>query len=169
MRNLKGFTLLELAVVVTVVALLVAVLLPKFYQLTLRAEALQVQGVIGTLRSALSVKVVRGLYSGEGLDANDYKGENALCVIHDLLDNQPESYLGVIENSDNRGSWYDDKRTHELVYVVKSDSIVSGIAGSPIKIRWRIEAVYSGEKSKNQFLGLVLQPATKHNWEIDRE
>ncbi len=167
MNNQKGFTLFELVVVVVLVASLVAVLLPKFYQLTLRAEALQVQGVIGTLRSALGVKVVRALYSDERLTASDYNGKSNLYVMQNLLDQQPESYLGVIENSDKRGSWYDDKENHELVYVMKNDSIVSGVSGSPTKVRWRIEAVYSGEKTENKFLGLVLQPATKHKWEID--
>ena len=163
MRHPKGFTLLELAVVVAVVALLLAVLLPKFYQLTLRAEALQVQGVIGTLRSALSVKVVRSLHQEEQLLLGVHDKSNALFVMRDLLLTYPDNYLGVIENSNISGSWYDDQVTHELVYVVRNDDIVSGINGNIKKVRWRIEAVYSDNVNK-QFLGLIIQPVTKHKW-----
>lgn len=165
MRNHKGFTILELIVVIVVVALLSSVALPKFYRMSLRAEALSAQGMIGNVRSALSLQMARGLYQGDDLAAWAHKGSRALYPMHDLLLEPPTNYLGVLDNSDQRGFWYDDKKTHELVYVVRNDEIVAGIVGPPKKVRWCIAVIYDDRQPpKKQLIGLVLQPATAHQW-----
>lgn len=165
MRNHKGFTILELIVVVALVAVLVGVALPKFYRMTLRAEALSTQGMIGQLRSALSLQMARGLYQGEDFAAWAHDGPQALYPMRDLLLEQPENYLGVVKNSDKRGCWYDDKLSHELVYVVQNDEIVAGIGGLPKKVRWRISVIYDERQhNKNQPIGVTLQPSTAHQW-----
>ena len=174
MRHPKGFTRFELAVVVALVALLATVLFSKFQKLTVRAEILQVQGVVGTLRSALSVEVIRSLYLGKQLAANKHDGANAFYVIRDLLETYPENYLGVIETSDNRGAWYDDKNSQELVYVIKNDNAVSGVAGNPKKVRWRIEPIYADKDQSTvetlhatSPLVLVIKPSTPYQWEFE--
>ncbi len=153
------------------VAILASVALPKFYRLTLRAEALSAQGMIGQLRSALSMQMARGLYQGDDLAAWAHDGSRALYPMRDLLLEQPKNYLGVLENSNKRGSWYDDKLSHELVYVVRNDEIINGIAGEPKKIRWHISVIYDERQfdvvqtlHATSVLGLVLQPSTPHQW-----
>ena len=168
MRNHKGLTILELIVVIAVVAVLVSVALPKFYQLTLRAEALSTQGMIGNVRSALSLQMARGLYNGDDFAAWAHDGSRALFPMHDLLLDRPQNYLGVLEKSNQRGSWYDDKNSYELVYVLRNDEIVTGIAGVPKKVRWHIVVVYDDRPVETlhatSVLGLVLQPSTSHKW-----
>ena len=164
MRNKKGFTTFELVVVVAVVAILALVALPKFYHLTQRAEALNVQGMIGQMRGALSMQMARGLYRGDNLAAWAYNGSKPLYPMRDLLLKPPKSYLGVLTGSNKRGHWYDDKNSHELVYVVRNSEIVSGISGEPKKLRWRIEVAYENHTAKKTLLGLLLQPSTPHQW-----
>lgn len=163
MRNTKGFTILELIVVIAVVSLLASVALPKFYSMTMRAEAVSVQGMIGQLRSALSIQIARGVSQGDNVGSWAHDGAQALYPMYDLLLERPENYLGVLENSGKRGHWYDDKYTHDLVYVVRNDEIVAGITGSPKKLRWRINVVYD-KREPHIVLGLVLQPVTPHKW-----
>lgn len=168
MRTSKGFTIIELIVVIAVVALLATVALPKFYSLTLRAEALGVQGMIGTVRSALSLQMARGLYQGADFVAWAHDGSHPLYPMRDLLLEPPQNYLGVLANSAQRGSWYDDKNSHELVYVLRNDEIVSGIEGAPKKVRWHIDVAYDDRPVETlhatSALGLVLQPSTPHKW-----
>jgi len=168
MRCSKGFTIIELIVVIAVVALLTTVALPKFYSLTLRAEALGVQGMIGNVRSGLSLQMARGLYNGDDFAAWAHDGSRALFPMHDLLLDRPQNYLGVLEKSNQRGSWYDDKNSYELVYVLRNDEIVTGIAGVPKKVRWHIVVVYDDRPVETlhatSVLGLVLQPSTSHKW-----
>ena len=167
MRNHFAFTKLELVVAVAVISILAAVVMPQFYRLTMRAEAMNVQGVIGSLRSALSFKMAQALSQGDDMAALAYGGEKPLNPMHDLFEERPDKYLGVIGKSAQRGSWYDDRNSHELVYVVRNDNIVDGISGSPKRLRWRLNVVYvygDGQPKKKQVLGLALQPATPHRW-----
>lgn len=168
MRHSKGFTILELIVVIAVVALLATVALPKFYTLTRRAEVLGAQGMVGNVRSALSLQMARGLYQGEDLSAWAYDGKHALYPMRDLLLEPPQNYRGVVAESNERGCWYDDKNSHELVYVLRNDDNVAGVTGVPKKVRWRIEAVYDerGPEEK-RVIGLLLQPSIQHQWTIE--
>ncbi len=51
----NGFTLIELVIVITILAILAAVAIPAFQNLTVQAKDAGTQGSVGGLRSAISV------------------------------------------------------------------------------------------------------------------
>ncbi len=68
MRNEKGFTLIELVMVIVILGILTAVAVPKFIDLKVEAQASALQGVVGAISSASAVN-----YAGRS--ANAAKGE----------------------------------------------------------------------------------------------
>ena len=66
MYRQKGFTLIELVVVIVILGLLAATALPKFIDLTSNAREASVQGVAGGLRSAAALAKAYVLVNGSG-------------------------------------------------------------------------------------------------------
>ncbi|MBN2427490.1 MAG: type II secretion system protein [Deltaproteobacteria bacterium] len=68
MRNEKGFTLIELVMVIVILGILTAVAVPKFIDLRAEAKDAALQGVVAGISSASAVN-----YAGRAVDAT--KGE----------------------------------------------------------------------------------------------
>ena len=77
MKKKKGFTLIELMIVVAIIGILAAVAIPKFADLVTKSKEASVKGLIGAVRSAISIYYsdTEGYFPGnlfEGL-TNDSK------------------------------------------------------------------------------------------------
>ena len=138
--QVRGFTLLELILVIILVAALFLVAGNRLLPLRGEAEAAHVTTVVGSLRSAL------GMEAAARAIREDLAAVQALAHTNpfDLLQRCPENYLGVMTDSESgepaSGSWYFDPESSALVYRVRYPRYLEGRPDGPVELRWRIES-----------------------------
>jgi prepilin-type N-terminal cleavage/methylation domain-containing protein len=161
MLNKCAFTLFEIVVTVALISLLTAIALPAFLDIGRRAEVAGIRSTLSDMRLALTLKVAKGIMHDANLEQWAHNGNSPLYPMRDNLREAPASYAGIRAAPSAPGTWYDDKITHELVYVPRHSNLAHS-AGKPLnKLRWRIELQ---AEDKHQVNWLTLRPTHPIEW-----
>jgi prepilin-type N-terminal cleavage/methylation domain-containing protein len=70
MMNRKGFTLIEVIVIIVILGILAAVAVPKYLDLSKNTEKVIVENLVGSMRSALSLYFAQFLAKQKGTQKN---------------------------------------------------------------------------------------------------
>ncbi len=165
----RGFTLIELAVVISVVAILIGVLLNRVWFYQEQAEKAAMEQVAGALQSALTMQYGRLLTSGREAEVSALAADNPT----NWLQKKPRNYSGEFYDPTPRsiapGNWVFDLKTRELIYVLdRADHFIPGKDGEKW-IRYRVNLMYdpvpgaSGKPAK-ELVGSLFEPAEPYRW-----
>jgi prepilin-type N-terminal cleavage/methylation domain-containing protein len=163
----RGFSLLELVIVIVIISILFTVAISKLIELQVAAERVAMETVVGTLRSAIGIKVAEQYARQDMAGLRALRGSNPM----DRLAQLPGNYLGALDGPDPvqlaDGNWYFDTRGRTLVYLVRNQANFTGGAADPPRARFAVELVYSERQlgSATGFVeGVRLEPLEKYRW-----
>jgi MSHA pilin protein MshA len=166
----RGFTLLELIIVIIIIALLLKVAIDKMLGYMVDAERVAVQGVVGGLRSAMTIEVAYRIMKDQTASLADLIGTNPMRLAAEV----PSNYMGEIAGGAGApGHWHYDSAAHVLVYRVRNaGNFVSEDGGD--SARFRIEPVYDDrngngvyDREVDTLRGLRLAPLARYRWQKD--
>jgi general secretion pathway protein G len=167
----RGFTLLELVVVIIIISIIGLVAINRFWQWSVVAERAGMQTVVANLRTALGLETSRRALRQQLPQLPILVGTNPMA----LLAQTPDSYLGEIEDEqqvNQDGVWYFDSHERLLVYRLRySDGFSTELTGAP-RVRYRIKLIYNDNNRNGRFDsnsddigGLDLVPAEAFTWQ----
>jgi MSHA pilin protein MshA len=161
-----GFTLLELVVVIIIIALLLKVAIDRMLGYMVDAERVAMEGVVGGLRSALTIEVAYRIMRDRTATLADLVGTNPMRLAAET----PNNYLGEIAGGTGApGHWYYDTVAHDLVYRVRNVKSFESAAGDVA--RFRVEPVYDDRNGNGVYdrgvdilQGLRLASLAEYHW-----
>jgi prepilin-type N-terminal cleavage/methylation domain-containing protein len=170
-RDARGFTLIELVVVVIAVGILAGVALDRLLPLIGRAERAAFTQVQNELQSALFLAAAERLTSGQSYRIAELASVNPMS----LLLKTPENYIGAIAapNHDELPgrTWYYDEREQRLIYRVGRHTRFNALNGPLNRIELGVRFVYDDRDGDgvyragpDLFAGLRLEPAFRYEW-----
>ena len=167
----NGFTLIELVIVILIVSLLGLFVVDRIIAIRSSAEQSAIKQLVGTIKSALGLKVSQLALEGNMPAVAKLDQSNPL----DLLSRTPPNYIGEKNNSQSivePGVWYFNNEQKILIYNIRySEGFKTKLSGVP-RIRYKIKLVYNDRNSNKRFdthydsiAGLDLIPIEKFSWD----
>lgn len=167
----QGFSLFELAVVVVIISVLLWVIGARLFRLQVDAEQVVVDHVLGSLRSAIGMKVAQLEIHADWRGMAGLEGSNPM----DQLEHAPKTYLGAFRGQDpariEGGYWYFDIGARALVYRVRNADRLNGGLRNPARIRWTVRLQYQDRNGNGVFdpatervNGFELVPMEPYRW-----
>lgn len=163
-----GFTLIELAVVVAIVAIMAAALLNRILFYQEQAEKVAMEQMVGTIRSALHLQVSSLVAKGKIGDIPGLLKQNPM----DWLAEKPKNYLGEYfapkHHDIESGNWYFDLRNRNLIYSVRNNAHFRIEENEHNQIRFRVQLVRASQgrdgEADNMIEGVILEPVVSYTW-----
>ena len=141
-----GFTLLELAVVVSIIGILAGALLSRVSLYQEKAEMAAMENVVGVIRSALGMKLAQLVAMGRNAEIGKLATTNPM----DLLAQKPANYAGEYYLPQNAkispGNWYFDRKQLLLVYIARTGATFQ--VATPGRYQFKIELVRDMDDAK---------------------
>jgi len=147
----RGFSLLELAIVAVIVSILFIVAADKLFSSRVEAERTAMESTLGTLRSALSIKLASYLAKDDMAGILRLQKTNPMLNLSEL----PKNYAGELNrpnpNSIEGGTWYFDTSDKILTYRVRENEYFRSSLPGPARARFAIRLVYQDTNANKVF------------------
>jgi general secretion pathway protein G len=166
----KGFTLIELIVVIFVLSILIATFLNRVEYYQELAEKTAMEENVGAIQNALNLQHGKHYVRGNVDDLNQVSTENPMKWMQKLPANYAGEYFDPTPTSVAPGNWVFDLKARELIYLPdRTDHFVPGKDGKKW-IRFHIN-IQNEQIKRNgvtgqdtELVGTVFEPVEPVNW-----
>jgi prepilin-type N-terminal cleavage/methylation domain-containing protein len=173
-RGRRGFSLLELLIVIVIISLLLVVAIDRLLRLRFEAERVMVQSVVAALRSALYIEFAAAAARGQLQSVDAARGSNPMLRLAERPDDYAGEFFGADPALFEPGTWYFDTRERALVYLVRfPQQFVTPLSGPP-RARLAVEPDYEDVDRNGRFdpgrdpvRGLRLVPLEPFYWKLN--
>ncbi len=167
----RGFTLLELVVVIAIISILVTVALDRLLPLIDEAERVAVLRVEGQLRSTLVMEAAKRVVRGESARISELEGSNPV----NFLLEPPKNYVGELETTETAGAparhWYFDASSRRLVYRLGEAFGFRRVEETPENPAFAVRVAFTDadangifEPRRDEFYGVRLERVAGIDW-----
>ena len=167
--SLRGFTLVELAVVVCIVGVLAATLLTRVWFYQEQAEKAAMEQVAGALQSALTLQHARLMTSGREAEIPALTIENPMNWLAKVPRNYVGEYYDMTPRTIAPGNWAFDLKSRSLAYIMeRNEHFVPDKEGKKW-VRYRVSLLYEAVpdrsgKRHDELVGVVFDPVEPYRW-----
>lgn len=169
-QSSKGFTLIELIVVITVIVVLMGLFLNRALFYVEQAEKTAMEEVAGTIQSALTMQYGQILTRGKSSDVAALAQDNPM----NWLQKRPRNYAGEFYDpttlSVESGNWVFDLKSRDLIYLVRNaDHFRPGKDGKKwirfhVTINYEVSRLPSLKNAPPELTGIVFKPVDPYSW-----
>ena len=166
----KGFTLLELVIVIAIIVTLMGLFMNRFMYYQEQAEKTAMEQVAGAIQSALVMQYGQILTRGKPSDVAALAQDNPI----NLLQKAPHNYAGEFYDptplSVPPASWMFDLKTRDLIYVLGEGNYFKPGKDGRKWIRFHVALSYtksllpSLQNEPTDLTGLLFEPVEPYKW-----
>ena len=163
--QMRGFTMLELVIVIAIYSVLIGVLLNRLNYYQELAEKAAMESTLRTIKTGLQIRLAELIVTNRQAEAAQLETEDPIR----WLDDKPPNYGGAYRESAERGAWYFDAGTRQLVYVVNTGNRLELDAGpEPKELRFRArllkDLIQAAGGPVEGVSGVTLAPVRPYRW-----
>ena len=166
----RGFTLIELIVVITIVVVMAGLFLDRMLFYIEQAEKTAMETVAGTIQSALTMQYGQILTRGKSSDVAMLVYDNPMT----WLQKKPRNYAGEFYDptplSVEPGNWMFDFKTRDLIYVLRNTNYFKpGKDGKKwirfyIAVNHEVSRLPSLQDTPPELTGILFEPVEPYSW-----
>jgi prepilin-type N-terminal cleavage/methylation domain-containing protein len=170
MSKQRGFTLLELIVVITIIVLLMALFLDRALYYMEQAEKTAMEEVAGSIQSALTMQYGQVLTRGQPSDVAALAQDNPM----NWMQKKPRNYAGEFfdpaPQAVEPGNWMFDLKSRDLVYVMRNANYFKPGKDGRKWIRFHVAVEHEAtrlpslKKTLPELTGIVFEPVERYSW-----
>ncbi len=169
-RSPRGFTLIELIIVISIVAVLAGIFLSRVAYYQAQAEKAAMEQVVGALQSALVLRfgalMVRG--TGNEKELASLASDNPMNWLQKKPHNYAGEYYDPSPGAVAPGNWMFDLKSRELIYVVDHGEYFAPGKDGAKWIRFHVKLGYDqilGKAGSGKELTMTLfEPTEPYHW-----